>query len=144
MKVLNKGFTLIELMIVLAIIGILAAVALPAYQTYLGRAEATEVLALTSEPKAEIAEFVAVELRTPTNTSVSQPSTPNGSVNITGGGGNATISIVATGTVRTNKRVRFDLVSNSGTAITNGRLTWTCTTNTVSPFSADYSPSSCK
>jgi type IV pilus assembly protein PilA len=58
MKRVQQGFTLIELMIVVAIIGILAAVALPAYQDYTVRAKLTEVMTAASSCKTGVAEFI--------------------------------------------------------------------------------------
>jgi type IV pilus assembly protein PilA len=59
MKAVQKGFTLIELMIVVAIIGILAAIAIPAYQDYTVRAQVTEGLNLAAAVKAGVAESFA-------------------------------------------------------------------------------------
>jgi len=59
MKAVQKGFTLIELMIVVAIIGILAAIAIPAYQNYTIRSQVTEGLSLADGWKTGVAEFYA-------------------------------------------------------------------------------------
>jgi type IV pilus assembly protein PilA len=57
-KVNQKGFTLIELMIVVAIIGILAAIALPAYQNYTARAQVSEAILAVSAMRTDVTEFV--------------------------------------------------------------------------------------
>ena len=58
MRSVQKGFTLIELMIVVAIIGILAAVALPAYQDYTARAKASEIVLAASSARTCVTEIV--------------------------------------------------------------------------------------
>lgn len=64
---MQKGFTLIELMIVIAIIGILAAIALPAYQDYIARSQVTEALSLASGQKAAVSEFYSSRSACPSN-----------------------------------------------------------------------------
>ncbi len=64
-KHVQKGFTLIELMIVIAIVGILAAIALPAYQDYIVRSKMSEPAAALAEAKTSVAEFYATNNRVP-------------------------------------------------------------------------------
>jgi type IV pilus assembly protein PilA len=78
LKSVQKGFTLIELMIVIAIIGILAAIAIPAYQNYTIRAQVTEGLTLADGWKTAIAEYYANSGAWPTQANLSGTAPSNG------------------------------------------------------------------
>ncbi|HFC7142249.1 TPA: pilin [Neisseria meningitidis] len=69
MNTLQKGFTLIELMIVIAIVGILAAVALPAYQDYTARAQVSEAILLVEGQKSAVTEYYLNHGKWPANNS---------------------------------------------------------------------------
>ncbi|EMT4054572.1 pilin, partial [Neisseria gonorrhoeae] len=78
MNTLQKGFTLIELMIVIAIVGILAAVALPAYQDYTARAQVSEAILLAEGQKSAVTEYYLNHGKWPeNNTSAGVASSPS-------------------------------------------------------------------
>ena len=142
-KSLQQGFTLIELMIVVAIIGILAAVALPAYQDYTVRAKVSELILAGSSGKTAISEAAQVAGAMPPTASTgvlidSQVSTYVEKVDYAQGADASTG--ILTVTAKGDPRITGGTIVFTGTRQTNGQVTWTCSGSII----AKYRPSSCQ
>lgn len=143
MKKVQQGFTLIELMIVVAIIGILAAVAIPAYQDYTIRAKVSEVIVMASAARTSVAEYY-----------ISTGSMP-ASTNAAGINDNAAqsdyVSAIAFATSSTGTLLTYTLTSLGGSADgtdfeylvsgTNNGVTVDCTGGSLP---AKYRPANCR
>jgi len=125
MTKLQKGFTLIELMIVVAIIGILAAIAIPAYQDYTIRAQVTEGMNLAAAAKAAVAETFLNRGTAPANRTVAGMSAT----------ATDTVGKYVTGVQVTNGTISISYGNESNAAINNATL------NLVPYISADNSVS---
>jgi type IV pilus assembly protein PilA len=94
MKTIQQGFTLIELMIVIAIIGILAAIAIPAYQNYTIRSQVTEGLSLAAGWKTAISEYYAQNGSFPSCSTTAAAGAAN-CISVTGASSGKYVSLVA-------------------------------------------------
>ena len=118
---LQKGFTLIELMIVVAIIGILAAIALPAYQDYTKKSKVAAAVASLAGQKVKVVESY--------NSSGGTDWCTEGSTSITG----CAVGGILTGT---SQNVAVTLTPTAA----NGTVTWTCTNDTFAITGCSKSP----
>lgn len=137
---MQKGFTLIELMITVAIVGILAAVALPAYQDYTIRAQFTEGMVLADGAKSTVVEYHANKGVLPVTNTEAGYSGGKGKF-VTGVAVGTAGAITATFGGDANAKLKTKTVTLTPVEdSTTGNLVWTC----KSDADAKYVPTSCK
>ena len=148
----QKGFTLIELMIVVAIIGILAAVALPAYQDYTVRAKVSELILAASSAKVSVSEAAQANgsLLAASITVATQASKYVAAVGYAQGA-NTSIGIITAVATAVEPKIAGTGVSFTGTmnASGNGQVDWVCSFAAVAgsvtlQMPSKYLPASCK
>jgi type IV pilus assembly protein PilA len=142
---MQRGFTLIELMIVVAIIGILAAVAIPAYQDYIARAQVSEAVLLVAKGKTSLVEYFTDRGSWPTDAAevmVNQSGRYVSTVTLGTGAGATTSSITVTARIK-SATVNTSITSGelNVTTLDNGK-TWSCTTG--ANLLSKYVPASCR
>ncbi len=148
MKKLQQGFTLIELMIVVAIIGILAAIAIPAYQDYTIRAKVTEGVNAMNASKASVSEYYIALGTMPANAQdagITQTITSKYVNNII-------YTFVSTSTARIEATINTTAVGSPTGANrvalfgsgTRARVDWDCARSTTTPIADKYLPANCR
>ena len=138
---MQKGFTLIELMIVVAIIAILAAVAIPAYSDYTNRAKVSEGLPLASSAKVAVSEYFSSTGNLPTDNSAAGLAAASAIV------GNSVTSItVASGVItiaydlNDDATKDGDLVLTPDTTTNAGSISWSCKYTDAADTDIDFTP----
>jgi type IV pilus assembly protein PilA len=139
----QKGFTLIELMIVVAIIGILAAIAIPAYQDYIARSQMSEAVSLTSAGKTPLAEFFADKGRWPME-AMSVMGNRTGKytsfVTMTAGMGDSDTAVNLQATMKSTN-VQKNILGKTLNLTSSDGKQWTCLKGSVDN---KYLPGACK
>nr|WP_315207835.1 pilin [uncultured Albidiferax sp.] len=137
---LQKGFTLIELMIVVAIIGILAAVALPAYQDYTVRAKVTEVILAASSAKTAVSEAAQVLSAMPEAQSVTFNSQVSKYVSAVSYAREDISNGTITATAKGETKIDTKTITLKGVKDAAGQIIWTCS----GTIESKYRPASCQ
>ncbi|WP_312224269.1 pilin [Stutzerimonas nitrititolerans] len=140
---MQKGFTLIELMIVVAIIGILAAIALPAYQDYTARSQMSEAMTLASGARTAVSEYYSAKGVYPSDNESAGLAdatdiTGNYVAQVEVANGLITAEMKSTGVSEGIKGAELILSPTT----TSGSVTWTCKTDGSTP--TKYYPTSCR
>ena len=139
MNMMQKGFTLIELMIVVAIIGILAAIAIPAYQDYTKRTHVSEGMTLAGGAKAAVTEYASSQGSWPTDNTQAglAPSiTGNAVTGVVVNGGK--IEVTFNDKVENGKKVVLSPISSAG------GIKWSCNQAAGTDVNQKYLPSNCR
>lgn len=151
MKAIQKGFSLIELMIVIAIIGILAVIALPAYQDYTARAQVSEAITLMEGQKSAIVEYYADKGDWPKDNKAAGIAAATdikgkyvAKVNVADGVLTATMKDKDVNKDIQNATISLSPEITNKAANSKGSFTWTCTPGKTKGVDTKFLPSSCR